>query len=138
MDFEKKLKARHSIILIYMAVGVLLIALNLLKIFENDYLMTFGVTLTILGFLKTLQYKKITKNEESIRRRKVLESDERNIAIMHKAKSAAFGCYVIIACLSVIVLSVMGEKEYSRFIAFTVCALVFLYWISYFIYSRKS
>ena len=138
MDFEKKLKARHNIMLIYMAAGVLLIALNLLKISENEYLMTFGVTLTVLGFLKTLQYKRITKDEESIHRRMVLESDERNIAIMHKAKSAAFGWYVIIACLAVIVLSVMGEKDYSRFIAFTVCALVFLYWISYFVYSRKS
>ena len=138
MDFEKKLKARHNIMLIYMAAGVLLIALNLLKISENEYLMTFGVALTVLGFLKTLQYKRITKDEESIHRRMVLESDERNIAIMHKAKSAAFGWYVIIACLAVIVLSVMGEKDYSRFIAFTVCTLVFLYWISYFVYSRKS
>ena len=137
MDFEKRLKTRHSIMLIYMAVGVLLIALNLLKIFENEYLMTFGVTLTVLGFFKTLQYKRITKDEESVKRRMILENDERNIAIMHKAKSAAFGWYVIIACLAVIVLSVMGETDYSRFIAFTVCILVFLYWISYFIDSRK-
>lgn len=138
MDFEKKLKARHNIMLIYMAAGVLLIALNLLRISENEYLMTFGVTLTVLGFLKTMQYKRITKDEESIRRRRILESDERNIAIMHKAKSAAFSWYAIIACLAVIVLSVMGEKDFSRIIAYTVCALVFLYWISYLFYNRKS
>ena len=124
--------------LLYIITGVLLVVLCLLNVIENEYLMTFGVALAVLGLLKTVQYKRITKSEETIRERRIEESDERNIAIMHKAKSAAFGWYVIISGVSVIVLEIIGEKEYTKFIAFSVCALVFLYWISYFIYSKKS
>lgn len=138
MDFEKRLKTRRNIMISYMITGVILIALYLLKLTENEYLMTFGVALALLGLLKIVQYKRITKDEESIRKRRIAESDERNIAIMHKAKSAAFGLYVIIAGISVIVLEMIGEKECSAFIAFSVCALVLLYWISYFFYSKKS
>lgn len=138
MDFEKRLKTRRNVMISYMAIGVVLIALNLLKLVENEYLLSLGITLAFLGFIKLLQYLRITKDEESIRKRRIEETDERNIANSHKAKSAAFGYYVIIACLAVVVLEILGEKEYSKFLAFSVCALLILYWISYFIYSRKS
>lgn len=138
MDFEKRLKTRRNVMISYMAIGVVLIALNLLKLVENEYFLSLGITLAFLGFLKLLQYRRITKDEESIRKRRIAETDERNIANSHKAKSAAFGGYVIIAGVSVIVLEIIGEKEYSKILAFSVCSLVFLYWISYFFYSKKS
>lgn len=138
MDFEKKLKSRLKITVGYIAIGIILVILNLTKIIENEYLMTFGITLALIGGLKIIQYKRITKNEETIRSRKIEETDERNIANIHKAKSAAFGWYLIIICILVTVMSVMGEREYSKILALNVCLLVLLYWISYFIYSRKS
>ena len=121
-----------------MAIGVVFIVLYLTKIIKNEYIMTFGTALAAMGVLKLLQYKMITKNEETVRRRRIMETDERNLAIINKSKSAAFGWYVIIVCSAVIVLEVMGKREYSNILELSVCALVGLYWICYFIYSRRS
>ena len=138
MDFEKKLKSRLKIAVGYIAIGIILVILNLTKIIENEYLETFGITLALLGVLRIIQYKRITKNEETIRSRQIAETDERNISIMHKAKSMAFGLYILIVGIVVIVFDVIGKTENASILALNVCALVLLYWICYFIYNKKS
>jgi len=138
MEFEKKLKSRLNIGIVYIAAGIILIILYITKVIENEYLETFGIVLAVMGILRIIQYKKITKNDETIRSREIAETDERNISIMYKAKNAAFGIYAIIACLSVIVFEVMEKPEYAKFSAINVYALLAIYWVSYFIYNKRS
>ena len=80
----------------------------------------------------------ITKNDETIKKQQIAETDERNIAISEKAKSYAFNLYVILACITVIVLQIMKITELATTIGMTVCALLIIYWISYFILHKKS
>lgn len=138
MDFEKKLKSRLNTGIGYIITGIILIVLFITKVIENEYLETIGIVLAVMGILRIIQYKKITKDEESIRRKKIEETDERNISIMHKAKSTAFSIYALIVCLSVIVFEVMEKPEYAKVSAINVYALLAIYWVSYFIYSKKS
>lgn len=137
MDFEKKLKSRLEIAVGYILIGVILVVLNLAKIIENEYLETLGIAFALMGALRIIQYKRITKNEETIKSREIAEKDERNISIMHKAKSMAFGLYILITGVVVIVLEAMGRRENASILALNVCGLVLLYWICYFIYNRK-
>ena len=138
MDFEKKLKSRLNIGIGYIVTGIILIILSITKVIENEYLESFGIVLAVMGILRIIQYKRITKNNETIRNREIAETDERNIAIIHKSKSMAFGLYMLIACVLVIVFEIMGRAEYSNIMALNIFGLVFLYWISYFIYNKKS
>ena len=138
MDFEKKLKSRLEIAIGYILIGIILVILNLTKIIENEYLETLGIALALMGVLRIIQYKRITKSEETIKSREIAEKDERNISIMHKANSMAFGIYILIVGVVVIVLEAMGRRENASILALNVCGLVLLYWICYFIYNKKS
>lgn len=138
MDFEKKLKSRLNIGIGYIVAGIILIILYITKVIENEYLETFGILLVVMGILRIIQYKKITKNDETIKSREIAETDERNISIMYKAKSAAFSIYAIIACLSVVVFEVMEKPGYAKVSAISVYALIAIYWVSYVIYNKRS
>lgn len=138
MDYKKKLKTRLYTAITYISSGIIFVALYGSKTTENQYLFSIGIALIIMGIARIIQYKKITKDEESIRCQRVAETDERNIAILNKAKSTAFGIYVFIAGSVAIVLEVIGKTEYSFILALNVMALVFLYWISYWIYRKRS
>ncbi|MBR4079104.1 MAG: hypothetical protein IKK29_02730 [Christensenellaceae bacterium] len=80
----------------------------------------------------------ITKNEETLKKQQIKESDERNIVIANKAKSVAFIIYVLLACIAVIVLSILEMTQLSMIVSATVCVLIFIYWISYWIISKNS
>lgn len=138
MDYKQKLKTRLCTAITYISSGIIFIALYGSKTTENQYLFSLGIALVIMGIARIIQYKRITKDEESIRRQKVAETDERNIAIIHKAKSTAFGLYVFGVASIVIVLEILEITKYTNILALSVCSLALLYWICYWLYQKRS
>lgn len=138
MDFKKKLKIRLFIAIGYIILGlVMIVAFNIIKT-ENNFLSSFGFALVLIGAVNIRKYIMITKNEETITKRQIAETDERNISIANKAKSISFIIYVILACVSVIVLEVLNKTQLAMILSGTVCVLITIYWISYWIVSKKS
>ena len=105
---------------------------------ENDFISSFGFVMVIMGIVRIRNYRMITKDEDTIRKQQIIETDERNLSIMHKAKSAAFSSYIFILGIAVIVLSFLSMHEAAKWIAYSVCLLIVIYWICYFIYQKKS
>lgn len=137
MDFKKKLKTRLYTAISYIVIGIVMIIVsNILKT-DNDFLNSFGLAVAACGVARVLRYLSIMESDESIRKQEIAETDERNITISNKARSTAFAVYIYAACISVIVLEFMNKSELSSIIALSVCALVFIYWISYFIMQKK-
>ncbi len=138
MDFKKKLKTRLYISVGYILVGIILtVAVNVLQP-ENPFLSTYGIALIVCGIVRIRNYFMITKDDETIRKQRIAETDERNILIASKAKNASFGIYILLASAAVIVLESLNKPEPAKMLAYTVCALVFTYWISYWIIRKKS
>lgn len=138
MDFRKKLKIRLFVAIGYIVLGIgMIVTFNLIKT-DNDFLSSFGFALVVIGIANVRKYFVITKSEESITKRQIAETDERNIAIANKAKSVSFIIYVILACVSVIVLALLNQTLLSTLVSGTVCALIIIYWISYWIIRKKS
>lgn len=138
MDFKKKLKIR-----LFLAIGYIILGLAMIVIFniiktENTFLSSFGLALTVVGIAKTRNYFLITKNEETLKKQQIAENDERNIAIANKAKSVSFVIYIIIVCSSVTVLYLLNHTALANILSASVCALVAIYWISYWIINKKS
>ena len=73
-----------------------------------------------------------------MRKREIAETDERNISIANKAKSYAFAIYVVVACVSVILLEIANKTDLDIILSATVSFLILVYWISYFIIRKKS
>ncbi len=138
MDYKKKLKSRLNIAITYIVLGVMFIVGTFITKTENDFISTFGFMMIIMGLVRIRNYRMITKDEDTIRKQQIIETDERNISIINKAKSAAFAVYILILGVAVIVLSFMGMHESAKWVAYSVCLLVVIYWICYFIYQKKS
>ncbi len=138
MNFKKKLKTRLYISIIYIALGIMMIAGTFIIETDNSFISSFGFALTVMGIARIRNYFIITRNEETIRKQQIAETDERNISIMHRAKSSAFSVYTLLSGSAVIVLSLCGMHEAAKWISYSVLLLVLIYWICYLIYSRKS
>ena len=138
MDFEKKMKMRFNIAIIYVALGIMMIVGANISKSNGEYISSWGLALTVCGFVRIRNYFMITKNEETMRKQRVAETDERNLAIVNKARSVTFYVYVLCAGAAVIVLSVLEKHEPAKIIAYSVCVLMVIYWVSYFIIKRRA
>ncbi len=138
MDFRKKLKIRLSVAIGYIILGLAtFVMFNIIKT-ENNFLSSFGFALLVIGIVRVRNYMMITKSEETITKQRIAETDERNIAIANKAKSVSFIVYIILASVSVIVFELLNKTQLVMLLSGTVCVLIFIYWISYWIISKKS
>ncbi len=138
MDFKKKLKIRLFVAISYIILGVAMIAVfNIIKT-ENNFLSSFGFALVVIGIVRIRNYFLITKDEETIIKRQIAENDERNISIANKAKSISFYFYIIITSVLVIILQLLNKTQLAVILSGTVCVLILIYWISYWIINKKS
>ena len=137
MEFKKKLKTRRYIALTYIVLGLVLIAADILNHFENYFSFSFGTSLLIMGIVRLIRHRKITKNDASIRKQEIAESDERIRMLSERAKSWAFSYSILMAGIVVIVLSLMGKQDAAQPFAWLVCGQVALYWICWMILRKK-
>lgn len=137
MEFKKKLKTRLYIALSYIVLGIVLIAADALNHFENDFFLSFGIALLVMGIIRLIRHRKVTKDESTIRRQKVAETDERTLMMSEKARSWAFTYSILIAGIAVIVLSLLGKHDTAQPFAWFVCGQVALYWICWMILRKK-
>ena len=137
MDYKKKLRIRLFTAIGYCVTGVLLVGTNLFLQEKSDYFSAFGVALLCVGVLQIIKYCRITKNEDTVFRQQIAETDERNITIAHRAKSMAFMIYVMTACIGVILLQFLHKSTLASLLGWNVCFLLILYFISYFFISKR-
>ena len=137
MDFEKKLKLLLNTGIAYCVIGVILIVADLILNFENHFISTFSITLLLLGILRIVQNKRITKSEKTMHKREVAETDERNKMIAERAKSWSFSCSILLAGIIVIVLSFLGYHDQAQPFGWFVCVMITLYWVFWLIASKK-
>lgn len=138
MDFRGKLKQRLFIAIIFATLGIVMIAGAFVAKTDNDFISSFGLGLVVIGIARIRNYFLITKNEETIKKQKIAETDERNLSIINRARSAAFTLYCLLSCMAIIILSLFNKNEEAKIIAYSVLLLMGIYLISYWIISKKS
>ena len=138
MDYKNKLKTRLYYGIICIVLGAIMIIGVTATKSENEYISAFGFAVAMVGVARIIQYLKITKNEESIKKQKINETDERNLSIIQKAKSATFSIYILISSTVVIITALMDMPDVAKWIGYSQFVLVIIYWICYFIYQKKS
>ncbi len=138
MDFKKKLKTRLYVAIIYIALGILMIAGVFLSKSDNDFISALGFAVAMVGVARIIQYLKITKNEDSIKKQKINETDERNLSIIQKAKSATFSIYLLFSCTVVIITSLFDMPDVANWFGYSQFVLVIIYWIAYWVIRKKS
>ena len=137
MEFKKKLQTRLYIAISYIVIGLALIVANALNHFENNFFFSFGFALVVMGILRLIRHRKITKSEASVRKQEVAETDERFLMMNEKAKSWAFTYSILIAGIAVIVLSLLGKHDTAQPFAWYVCGQIGMFWICW-LFARKK
>ena len=89
------------------------------------------------GIARVVRHFRNTRSEKNVKSLEIRETDERNVEIMHRAKSMTFTLSIIIAGIAVIALQLAGKEETSLVFAYGVAFLTLLYWICYLIVRRK-
>ncbi|MBQ5369200.1 MAG: hypothetical protein IIU56_03185 [Peptococcaceae bacterium] len=137
MEFEKKLKKRILTARIFLIAGPLLMAVSIWRNLDNEFFFAWGTALMVIGIVRLRQYRKLMASPEAMRAQEVAETDERNVMLANKAKSYAFFWYVLICSVAVIVLEFMNQVQIATSLAFSVCFLILLYWVCYYVLRRK-
>ncbi len=137
MDFEKKMKTRLYVAVIYIALGVLMITGASVTKADNGFISSLGFAVVVMGAVRVRNYFMITANEETMRKQEIAETDERNIMIVNKARSATFSIYLLLSGTVTIILSLFEMHDAAKWIAYSVLVLVFIYWICYWVYRKK-
>ena len=94
MDFHKRMKQRLYIGIAYIVIGILLTLLALFRP-ENYFYSSFGLALAIMGVIRIIRYRKITANEQNMRKQELEETDERTRMIAERARSWAFSLSIL-------------------------------------------
>ena len=137
MEFKKKLMIRMFVGIALIVLGVAMIVIfNVIKP-RNEFLSSFGFAFAVVGVVRLRNYLIITKSEERIKAQEISENDERNIAIANKAKSITFTIFVMVACIGVVVLQLLEKTHMALLLSGTLCLLLVVYWITYWIVYKK-
>ena len=138
MEFKKKLKIRLWVAISYIVLGIAMATVTIVSKTENQFISSFGLALAVMGIARIRNYFLITKNEDTLRKREIAETDERNVSIVNKAKSAAFTVYILLAGIFVIVMGLLDKIELALWVSYSVSLLVLIYWVCYIVYQKKS
>lgn len=137
MDYRKKLQKRLYFAIGYCILGLAMLGTSYFNGFTNNFLFPFGVAMMVCGMIRVAKHFKITRNQETMHKMELAEKDERYLMIAQKARSWAFSLYIMIAGVSVITMNLLGHSEAALPYAWSVCALVAIYWVSWMILKKK-
>lgn len=138
MDYKKKLQSRLHLAAAYMAIGLVLTIVAFVTKTDNYFISSFGIGLIVNAILRFRQYRRITKDESTIKQQEIAEKDERNLMLLEKARSWAFGFYIWFTGTVLIVFAILGVHEtLVQMISYSICLMVLIYWICYYILKRK-
>lgn len=137
MEFKKKLRKRLHIAIAYMVIGILLTLIAFITKTNNFFISAFGIGLLVNSILRLRQYRRITRDEQSIKKQQIAETDERNLMIAERARAWVFSFTVWGAGVAVILLSLLGYHNAALPFAWLVCGMAVLYWICWHIIRKK-
>ena len=77
MDYKDKIKSRLYVGIIYIAVGIMMIAGTIAFKTDNDFISSLGLLLVVFGIVRIRNYFIITKDEKTLKKQQIAETDER-------------------------------------------------------------
>ena len=132
MKFNKRLTANITEIII----GVILTICGATGLLDS-YWSGMGTALIVVGGLMMIRQVRYSTNAEYKESVDVEIQDERNKFLRVKAWSWAGYFAVLIGAVASIVLRILGQDQLSQFAGLSVCLLMVLYWVSYWVLKKK-
>ena len=129
-------KKKMALSIFWMVLGAVLIGCDMAGL-VGEVWSGMGGGLLVVGGLQVYRQMKYRNNEAYREKVDIAMQDERNRFIRGKAWAWAGYLFVIIAAVGSLILRFSGKSELADMAACGMALLVFLYWGSYMVLSRK-
>ena len=118
------------------AAGLLLIGLGCAEIVD-EFWSGMGSALLVIGVIRLLRFYRLKKNDGYREKMETAQTDERNQFIRMKAWSWAGYLFIMVSAIATIIFRILGQELLSQFASYSVCLMLVLYWVSYFVLKKK-
>lgn len=132
MKYSKKI----FISIFWVVLGAVLLYLQFNYTLDS-YWSGLGTAFIVIGALQIFRQVKYRTNAQYREDIDTKNNDERNRYISTKAWAWAGYLYMLAGAVAIIILQIMGLKDISQIISYTVCALLIFYWVSYLFLRKK-
>ena len=136
MKQNRNIRARWILCVLYILIGISLLSVSAMS-WGDEYWSGMGTALIVVGGLqlvRLIRYKTSPQYKEST---DTAVNDERNRFLSTKAWSWAGYLYIMIAAVASIVFKFLNQETLMFAASGSVCIILVLYWISYFILRNK-
>ena len=116
--------------------GLALVGLGAAEIVD-EFWSGMGSALLVVGALRLLRYYRLKKNDAYREKMETAVTDERNQFIRMKAWSWAGYLFIMVTAVATIIFRILGQELLSQVASYSVCLILVLYWISFFVLKKK-
>lgn len=131
-----KTKGKMYFSAFWVLLGIVLIVLGVAGA-ADSYWSGMGGGMIGVGIAQLIRFRRAEKDQQYREQQEIKASDERNVFIQGKAWQWAATLFIVIAFVATVVLKLLGQDQLCMAASFSVCALVFLYWICWLILQKK-
>ena len=116
--------------------GLALIGLGFAEIVD-EFWSGMGSALLVIGAIRLLRFYRLKKNDGYREKMETAQTDERNQFIRMKAWSWAGYLFIMVTAVATIIFRILGQELLSQVASYSVCLMLVLYWVSYFVLKKK-
>lgn len=128
---------RLALSIFWVVLGLVLFVLSEAEILDSSYFSGMGVALAVVGTLQVIRNLRYRKDAEYKEKIDIEVTDERNRFL--RLQSWAWTGYIVVMVEAAgsIAAHVLGQEIVGQVLSYSVCLIICVYWISWFILSRK-
>lgn len=127
---------RWILAVLYIVLGIALIVCGVLKVVD-EYWTGMGTAFAFVGALQIIRLIRYTTNAAVKESTDTAVNDERNRFLRSKSWAWAGYLYIMIAAVASIVFKLLHQETLMLAASGSVCLLLVLYWVSFFILRKK-
>ena len=128
---------RFALSIFWVVLGLVLFVLSEAEILDSSYFSGMGVAMAVVGTLQVIRNLRYRKDAEYKEKIDIEVTDERNRFL--RLQSWAWTGYIVVMVEAAgsIAAHVLGQEIVGQVLSYSVCLIICVYWISWFILSRK-
>lgn len=123
--------------LVLLAAGISLIIANIIRNNGNITVSSFGVGLLTVSVIKLIQYYRVSKNPELMKKYEISQKEERYIYIAQKSGYMVYVVSILAQFAGIFVLILMGKENFAMWLSAFMGFQILVYLISYYVFSKK-
>lgn len=117
--------------------GIVIITLSVIRKSETTTVSSFGVGLCTVSAFKLIQFYRLSKHPDFMKKYKISQNEERYIYIAHKSGYFTYFVSIMVQFFAIFTFIIIDKEVYAMYLSMIMAGQVFVYLISYYVFSKK-